>query len=112
MIGWVAAHGEGMDGYKYFSASFPFNKNSSPSALVDDVECTSDEELRTGQQIQKSFMCGMDDPAAYVLPALLYFWQLPHFMSLAWIVRYEINDTGDDTTKFQSFMQYYSHCGS
>ena len=71
-----------------------------------------DEELRTGQQIQKSFMRGMDDPAAYVLPALLYFWQLPHFMSLAWIVRYEINDTGDDTTKFQSFMQYYSHCGS
>lgn len=24
-------------------------------------------------------------PAAFVLPAALYFWQLPHFMALAWM---------------------------
>ena len=71
LIGWAAAKGEGMDLHKFFRA---------------DRGSNTDESKNTRPNYMR-LLAGIDEPAAYVLPALLYFWQLPHFMSLAWMVR-------------------------
>lgn len=67
LIGWAAAKGEGMDLHASFATTKP----------------GADE----GRTPYRKLLAGIDEPAAYVLPALLYFWQLPHFMSLAWMCR-------------------------
>ena len=65
LIGWAAARGTGSDLQAAWAAA----------------------RERGGRPDHRALLCGIDDPAAYVLPALLYFWQLPHFMSLAWWCR-------------------------
>lgn len=77
-----------MDGKKFF-----LFYNNMKGNTVDVTQYTSrDEEvIRKGHQ-RRELLCGMDDPAAYILPALLYFWQLPHFMSLAWMVKYDLQE--------------------
>ena len=72
LIGWAAAKGEGMDLNKFFRF---------------DTRSDDDDVSVSGRTKYTRLLSGIDEPAAYVLPALLYFWQLPHFMSLAWMVR-------------------------